>query len=463
MGRVLIVQVTTTKRSINLILFSGIILLCSVVSLIAANTAFMVTDKIYNGVSVGDILVGGLSIQEAQNKIAVALQTKTVRPPLILAYHDQTWPITAQDIELAIDNVNLAQQAYNVGRNGNIMHRLQERYLAIHHGYTIPLLLSYNQDKLAAIIKNIAYSIDKKAQNAVLVQNDANIRVIPEIVGQKVDDTTTLNEIISKIKVDIPVTVPLAVSEVLPAIVSKDLADIDRVIAIYTTQFDPGNQNRVQNVTLAAKSINNILVKPEEVLSFNAYVGLRLAEYGYKEAPVFIEGKLVPDWGGGVCQVSSTLYNAVLLADMGIVERTSHFRPPGYVPLGQDATVADNLLDFKFKNTSPYNIYINSEVSDSQVTIYVLGKRSPNPLDIHIVTTEKKIIEPNTIIKQDPTLELGSEIVEVEGQRGFQVTTYRVRENQGREIDREFLAFDEFKQEDRVLRVGTKVPVQQVK
>jgi vancomycin resistance protein YoaR len=453
------VQPVTTKRITNLIFFLGVIVLFSIISMVAINAAFTVTDDIYNGVKVGDIDVGGLSAQAAEAKIANTFRERTEQPPITLVYQDQRWAITAQEIELGIDATALANQAYAVGRTGNVFYRLQERYLTINRGNEIPLTPAYNSDKLLAILTGIAKTVDRDPQNAALFpQTNSSVTVIAETIGQKVDLPKTMGDIAARLNVRVPFSMELAVNKVSPNILANDLTGIDGVIASYSTQFDPVDQNRSQNVALAAKNINGVLVRRGETFSFNTYVGPRLAEFGYKIAPVFINGKLIPDWGGGVCQVSSTLYNAALLADMGIEERTSHFRPPGYVPLGQDATVVDNQLDFRFKNTSSHNIYIKTEVVSNQLTVYVFGKLKANPPQIQIAAADKKVLEPNTVIKQDPNLELGKEIVEAEGQKGFHITTYRVKYTNGKEVGREFLATDEFTPEDRVVRVGTKTP-----
>ncbi|CUH94263.1 hypothetical protein P22_0329 [Propionispora sp. 2/2-37] len=449
-------QIATGKRTTNILLFLAIIVLFSSVSLLAANAAFVVRDEIYTGVTIGEIPVGGLSLSAAQKKIAATMNERLGKTPLQLTYNGQIWKINAEDIDLRIDVETLAQHAYNIGRTGNIIHRLQERYMTINHGYNLPLSFSYNRDKLQNILSNIAAVIDREPTSAKLTYNDLKIVTIPEVNGRHMDRDKTLAEIIDTINNSHNWSaVSLIVNEVVPPIVAADLTDIDDVLALYTTQFNPSNGNRVQNIQLAAKSINNILLRSGEIFSFNQTVGLRLEEYGYKEAPVFIDGKLVPDWGGGVCQVSSTLYNAALLADMAIVERTAHYRPPNYVPLGQDATVADNLLDFKFKNTSRHNIFISSKVGANQLTVYIFGK-SGNLPEITIEATEKKILEPNTIIKQDPSLEVGKEVIEVEGERGFLITTHRIKRVNGIETGWEFLATDEFPPENRVVRVGTK-------
>ena len=448
-------QIALAKHKINILLFFVIIILFSSVSLITTNAAFIFTDNIYNGFVIGNILVGGLSVNEAKNTILVAFKDRTIKSPITVRYQNEIWSIAPQDIELIINADDLAKQAHNVGRTGSVINILRDRYLALNYGYTVPFTQNYNYDKLYVILTTISKSIDRTPQNALLAYNNKNIHITPEILGQQVDLLTSITDITSKLSNGIPFSSDLTVNKQPPNIVSQDLTDIDHLIAIYTTRLDPNNKSRYQNVALASDKINNILVHAGAVFSFNKTVGLRLPEYGYKEAPVFVDGKLLLDWGGGVCQVSITLYNAILLADMEIKERSSHFQPPGYVPLGQDATVADNLLDFKFKNTSLSNIYITSEVSNHQITVSIFGKQILNSPAIHIETSSKNI-EYHTIINQDNSLARGRKIIESVGQKGFAVQTYRVKMMNGQEIGRENLSSDQYEPEDRVIRVGTK-------
>ncbi len=454
------VQPMSTKPvAKNIIIFLGVIVLFSLIGTVTLDAAFTVTDDVYGGVRVGDIDVGGLTLAAAEKKITAAFLDWTQHDPITLVYNNKRWTIGAGDIDLTINAAELAKQAYAVGRTGNIFQQLQERYLAINRGHVIPLAVDFNADKLTAQVVKIARLIDRAPQNATIrVAANFNVTHTADAIGHKVDVAKTLADITATLNTKIPFELPLTVTELQPSITAHDLDGINGVIASYSTQFSPEDKNRSQNIAIAAKNINGVIVRRGEVFSFNTLVGPRLAQNGYKIAPVFINGKLVPDWGGGVCQVSSTLYNAALLADMKIEERTPHFRPPAYVPLGQDATVADNYLDFKFRNSSAHNIYILSDVSGDQISIHILGQLHANPPEIQIVAADKKVWEPNTIVKQDPNLELGKEVVEVEGQKGFQVSTYRVKFASGREIGRELLATDEYQPEDRVVRVGTKTP-----
>ncbi|MBP2649501.1 MAG: VanW like protein [Firmicutes bacterium] len=445
-----------SSRRVKFMVVLGAILILSFVCQISINAALTASDRVYNGVKVGDIDVGGLSETEAQEKIADYFTEKVKQAAITLTFNEHEWKIYDQDIDLSIDSVALAHQAYQVGRTGNVFFQIKEKYMTLNRGYTIPWNVSYNEDKFQSILTRIAAEINCSPMNAKLVYR-SKLTIIPEQIGLEVDNAAVTSEVETSIYRKVPVSVVLTVKEVVPEITRHALDGIDGIMASYTTQFDGSNQNRSTNIRLAAKNITGILIRKDEQFSFNDRVGLRSAKYGYKEAPVFIDGKLVPDWGGGVCQVSSTLYNAALLANMEIIERTSHFRPPGYVPLGQDATVADNQLDFKFKNSSENNIYITAEVGYGQITVYIYGKLQPNRPHIEIVGINKQVSEPNTIVMQDATLELGQKVVEVEGQNGFNITTYRVRSSDdGTIIDREYISTDQFPPEDRVIRIGTK-------
>lgn len=402
-----------------------------------------------------DIDIGGLSEEEAKQKLLAVYRARTAEPMRLL-YADKFWTISAADIDLTIDADKLAYEAYQVGRNGPIVAQLKERYLTVNQGYRVPLSISYSPEKLNQLLMDISQAIDTNPKDATLILKESDLVLIPDEIGRKLNIVKTIADIATDITTQGIFSVHLTVDEMLPQIRTADLQEIDRVLASYTTQFDLSDTNRSENIYLAAKSINNTLVRRGESFSFNLVVGPRLSDRGYKKAPGYIDGVLVPDWGGGVCQVSSTMYNAALLADMTIVERTSHIRPPAYLPLGQDATVADNLLDLIFRNTASGNIYIKTEAVGNQITVTILGKHNESIPEIQIVATDTKIIEPKTIVKQDATLELGKQVVEVEGLKGFLVTTYRIKKLNGKETSRELLSADEFKSVDTVLRVGTK-------
>jgi vancomycin resistance protein YoaR len=143
------------------------------------------------------------------------------------------------------------------------------------------------------------------------------------------------------------------------------------VLGTYSTTFAAWRKNRASNIKLASSSIDSVVVKPGEVFSYNKTVGPTSRKYGYKLATVFIKGEKYEGYGGGVCQVSSTLYNAAANAGLTIIERHDHSRPVPYVEKGKDAATSYGGVDFKFKNNKPFPIRINSTVADGTVSVTI--------------------------------------------------------------------------------------------
>jgi vancomycin resistance protein YoaR len=195
-------------------------------------------------------------------------------------------------------------------------------------------------------------------------------KIIEEKVGWIIDIESTTNKIMeaksgAKVSADI--------YKINPYMTKKILDEITKVIGSYHT-FISGSLSRLRNIKIATIAINNHLVLAQERFSFNQVVGPRTKVRGYQEGPVIFDGIIRPGVGGGVCQVSSTLYNAVQEADLNIIERYPHSNRVRYVPPGQDAAVAWNLLDFKFYNQYLFPVIIKANVYGRKLVIKILGK-----------------------------------------------------------------------------------------
>lgn len=156
------------------------------------------------------------------------------------------------------------------------------------------------------------------------------------------------------------------------------------LLSTYSTKYSTKDRDRTTNLQLAANKINGTVLMPGEVFSYNQVVGERTIAAGYKEAPIYVSGKVVDGLGGGICQITSTLYNAVLYANLGIVSRSNHQFVPSYVTASRDATVVYGAIDFKFKNTRDYPIKITCSVSKGIATFNIYGLRSDNEYDVEI-------------------------------------------------------------------------------
>ncbi|WP_241154341.1 VanW family protein [Staphylospora marina] len=227
---------------------------------------------------------------------------------------------------------------------------------------------SIDQGKLRKWLDDVKDQVTVQPQNAK--RKKITSQITPEKPGLKMDVKTVeswllnLGALINK-----PTEIPML--EVEPSVTAADLQQVDqKLIGKYTTRFDPGNVNRTTNIKLASKAIDGLILMPGEVFSFNKVVGPRTAARGYKPAPVIVKGEYSEGIGGGICQVSSTLYNSVDEANLRIVQRRSHSKEVTYVPPGRDATVSWGGPDFKFKNNLNKPVLIRIKISGSRLTVY---------------------------------------------------------------------------------------------
>lgn len=196
-------------------------------------------------------------------------------------------------------------------------------------------------------------------------------RIIPEEPGVMVDVLTTVNNVMHA---QAHQTISLTRNTIPSRYRSKDFENLRSIGSYYTNIY--GSQQRSTNIILAAEAVNNTVIWPDEVFSFNETVGPRTPERGYEPAPVILMGANNYDYGGGVCQVSSTVYNAALAAKLQIVERHPHSKPVHYVPIGRDATVAYGGFDLRIRNQTDSPIIIKSQVSQGRVWVSILGEES---------------------------------------------------------------------------------------
>jgi hypothetical protein len=257
---------------------------------------------------------------------------------------------------------------------------------------------------------------------------------------------------------DTPVDATLTTRPVEAAITVDDLKQVDlhKPLTSFTSYYT-GIPNRRSNVALAASRINGTLLAPGEIFSYNNVVGPRATSAGFKPAPEIVRGEHKMGVGGGVCQVSSTLYNAVLLANLKIVQRQHHAFPIGYLPPGRDATVVYGALDFQFQNSTQAPIYIAASAHYGTLSFTIYGKRTPGrEVSIQTVT---HAVEPAPVERwPDPTLWKGEQRVMQDhyGHHGLRLSVYRVVRQDGQVVRRELIANDYYKPVARVILVGTR-------
>lgn len=228
------------------------------------------------------------------------------------------------------------------------------------------------------------------------------------------------------------------------------------VLGTYSTSFASSSANRASNISLATSSINGIILLPGEVFSFNGALGERTTERGYKTAGAYVAGETVDQVGGGICQVSSTLYNTVLLSNLEIVERRSHQMTVSYVPMGRDATVNWGTTDFKFKNNTAYPVKIVGTINGKNVAISAMGTATIENMKVEIVTNTVSVLEPQVETVEDPLQPVGYTSTK-NGSNGYVVDAVRVVYSNGAEVSRENLVRSKYNSKKTVVTVGTMV------
>jgi vancomycin resistance protein YoaR len=249
------------------------------------------------------------------------------------------------------------------------------------------------------------------------------------------------------------VNLPLLIEK--PIVTKQSLADqgISRKISEFTTALGTSAAGRIHNITATAETIQNQLLAPGDIFDYSKIIQQTEKNSRYQEAPVILNGKLVPGIGGGICQVSSTLYNAVLRAGLQIIERRNHSLPVSYVPLGQDATYAEGYINFRFRNSSDHFLLIRTSVEHNEFTLKLFGTVSEQTT-YDISTNIVSYLPPPTRYLLNTELAVNAHEVIQEGKQGFIVETFRLQKSNNVVIRKELISRDTYPAQPTLVAVG---------
>ena len=250
-------------------------------------------------------------------------------------------------------------------------------------------------------------------------------------------------------------TIPLKV--IYPSVSTNDIGSeaFPDLLSSFKTSFTSSNSNRSTNIRLCSEKINGLVLMPGETFSFNQVVGKRTPEAGFKPATAYSAGKVVQEYGGGICQVSSTLYNAVLYSNLEIVERTNHGYKPSYVKPGLDATVSWGGPDFKFKNNRDYPIRIVCDTSNKILKIYIYGLKRDTDYKVVLDAQYVSTVYFKTVYQKDSSLASGQSKVIQNGSNGCKTATYKyLYDANGTLVSSECISRDTYNPHNKIVAVG---------
>ena len=432
---------------LSLIIFAIILLIIFIVfTLINLNN-----DKIINGVTILGIDVSKQSKEDAIQTVTNYI-SKNIPEEIKLKHNDYETSIASESLSISFDIEKAVNQAYDIGRSGNILQNNLEVLKTLFNPVDITADLSLDEEQLKASLNDISSKLpDTIIQSSYYIE-DNNLILTKGRTGFVVNVDEMTNDLITRIQnlevnnnqieliteeqspnpldidaihneiykqatdayftqdpyavypsengLDFAISVDEAKAmleqeqeeyiiplQVLYPNVTTNMIGQEAfpdLLSSFPTYYSTRDTDRTTNLILAANKINGTVVMPGEVFSYNTVVGERTIAAGYKEAPIYVSGEVVDGLGGGICQVTSTLYNAVVYANLEIVERSNHQFVPSYVTASRDATVVYGSIDFKFKNNRNYPIKIMCSVSNGVVNFEIYGLKTADDYEVEI-------------------------------------------------------------------------------
>ncbi|WP_458407369.1 VanW family protein [Anaerotignum sp.] len=433
-------------------------------------------EGIYQGVTIDGADVAGLSQAEAVAMLQDKYQTEIGGQVLTLYYEgekdaedeekpveEMKWEIPFAEIGAGYQVEEAVKMAYDTGRTGTAEENKKVGKELLKGSIDIEVPYTYDAALMDAKLAEIAEEFDREAEDSTVTRKNGKFVITEEKDGLVMDKAKTL-EAVAKVMETRVSGEAMIVAEVTKAeVTAKDNEHVTDLIGTFYTTFNNSDRNRNTNLAVGCNYINGTILAPGEVFSANVELGSQTAAGGYKMAGVYNNGKVEQGMAGGVCQVTTTLYNAALMAELEIVERHPHSMTVGYVPLGRDAAVAGTYKDLKFRNNTEYPIMIEAYAANGKLVMNIFGHEVHNAgRKVSFDTVyEATVPKPAEIVKKDPERPEGEREVTSKGRTGCKVSVYKTV-TEGGKTNRTWFSSSSYRAVADEVTVGTKkveVPV----
>lgn len=425
-----------------------------------ANRQYMAADTIFPGVYIDGVHVGGMTVEQARQALGSVDAVGGGEFAISVTVDGNTWLIDSNQVPMTRNVEDMLQLAWSYGRSNTaeirgtritpFQQRLNTAAGLQQEPVQLVTALTYDKAHIRALTDSIAAAVNVAPVDATVAYFDfgsRNFSFNADVSGKYVDPDVIYGEVMARLTGgDYYGSVTLHTETQLASVTKAELMSSFRRISSYSTKTTD-NRNRNTNVRLSAEAINGMVVEPGETFSFNAATGQRTEEKGYLPAAAIAGGQVNDEIGGGVCQTSSTLFNAVARANLEIESRSPHAWPSSYVKEGMDATVNWPNLDFKWKNNSRYPVYIIAWYENRKVTVELYGMGLGDGVTIELESEKvQDLPAPNETKEiQNTSLPAGTRQKTVSRRDGSVWYTYRVWYQNGQEIKRELLCKSTYK------------------
>lgn len=462
-------KVLKTQRNLR---FSSIFLTFIVIGLIAGIISFanfldfkissIINNwegKVYRGVTINNQDVSGLSEVALKEFLEKSMIGNLKETSIEFRVNNEKAYISSKLLGLTYDYDKAIEEAFNFSNGFTNLKKINQIFNATEK-LNIDLIEKFDVEKNLDIL----YEELSKKFNVDPIDADISVVngqvVLSESYSGQVVDKDLLIKIVNGTEPSNAVKngIEIVTKSVDPKISSSVLEKINGKLSSYTTTFKSSSSERATNVELSANSINGTILMPGESFSFNKIVGPRTRERGYKDAAIIVGNVYESGLGGGICQTSSTLHQAVVRAGIIPTQRRNHSLPTSYMPLGFDAVVAWGSLDYVFKNTYDFPILIDVSTSGRTLTISIYGDITSVDKEYSTVSETYESVPYTTKTIKDNKIANGKQVVEKNGVNGTKVKVYIVTKDKktGKVLDKKFMWNDYYVPQQKVVRVGTK-------
>lgn len=389
----------------------GCVVIIGVASIIGITSKEKNNDKVTdNGVTIVGTGDGGMTEEEAKEVIGKYVEELMVRPVKIII-NDNTVDTTFGELGFSYDDSASAQEALQEGNQYSfIRHIFKPGGGETDGDIEYKLSFTVDNDVLRNFVEDKCTVFNVKAKNSLLkYKKNGKFKATKDHTGQKVQVDETISRIISTLEgslYDGTIEIEAVVKTVRPRYTRETISKCKDMIGSYSTSFASSSSTRANNIQVAAKYINGTILYPGQTFSTIKVIKDRTEANGYQSAPEYSSGKVVDGIGGGVCQVSTTLYNAVLNAELSVVERSPHSMVVAYVDVSRDAAISGDYKDFKFKNNTDAPVYIKASADGGYLSFKIYGEETRDKnRKIEYVSEVLETIQPGAdIITEDKSL-----------------------------------------------------------
>ena len=348
-------------------------------------------NEIAMGVYAEEVNLSGLTKEEAKEAINAYVSEKA-EEKITLTVGEEELNISRGDLGVSWNNEEVVDEALGLGKSGNLIKRYKSLKDLQFDNKVYDLQYTADTELIQTVVTEKCTKYNQKATNVGLKKTDSGFVVVDGKQGVVVDESAAVKTILAFIESDYSeenttVAVPTMISEPIGS--AEELAKVKDKLGTFKTSFKSSNSDRSKNVRTGAAHIDGTVLYPGETFSTYEYVNPFTIENGYAMAGSYLNGKVVDSLGGGICQVSSTLYNAVLLSELEIVERSPHSMMVTYVQASADAAIAGTYKDFKFKNNTSAPIYIEGYTTDGKQVVFNIYGQETRPSNRTIKFTNK--------------------------------------------------------------------------